>query len=245
MLIIELLETYKIDEESLIEDLRGELLYLKKFPINTVQNNMIKIIQDYKSDSKNNGHISTGSIFMAFSNPKTIKHMIIENKADYLMECTDISPLRGFFMNRARGVCIFYELLFNLSTTENGAFIRQIRELNKYMVNLHDQEINVSNLSDIDNLKMWWWDSAYHNFINKRKIAYKELLNICIAFYSSGYEYIPPYVILFIIDMYPNNYFLNIGDVSYFTLARYEKINLIESVRNYVVKLRNPQSFQN
>jgi hypothetical protein len=238
MSIVELLETYKIDEESLIEDQRGELSYLQNFLTNA-RIDIIKMIQNYKSDPKNNRRVPIGSVSMAFSNPKTIKHAIIENKADYLLEYTDNSVLKNFFMNRARGICMFYELLLKLSTTKNGTFIRQIRELNEYMVNLHDREINVANFSDIPKLKIRW-DGDYYYFIIKRKIAYMKLLDICIAFYSSGYEYMPPYGILFIVDMYPDNYFLlDIGDSSYFTLARYEKINLIESVRNYVVKLRN------
>lgn len=238
-LMVELLETYEINEKSLMADLLSEISYSKNMPLKN--EDVIKMIQDYKLDPNNNC-VPYGYIAMTFMNPKTLKHCIIEKEVDYLIECSYISMLKNFFVNRAKGIYVFYKLLSKLFTTSNSIYIRQIRELDEYMLKLHVETNDVFDSINIKKNKILW-DSIYNNFLYKRKMAYMGLLDICVAFYSSGYEFLPPYVILFIIDTFPDNYLSNDNEPVYFTLAEYEKIQLIESVRNYVVKLRNLQSF--
>lgn len=236
-----LLESYEISEESLMMDLLAEIQYLKTLVFeDDIDHDYIKMIQNYKSNP-NNKCIPFGYIAMTFMNPKTLNQIIIEKGADYLIECTDTSVSKNFFMNRAKVIYVFYKLLSKLFTTSNGLYIRQIRELNEYMIKLHNNKNHVSRVFDSTTIKKnkILWDSTYNNFLYKRKMAYMGLLDICVAFYSSGYEFIPPYVMLFIIDTFPDNYLSSDNEPVYFTLAEYEKIKLIESVRNYVVKLRN------
>lgn len=264
----DIFKKYKFDEKQFINEVNAELPTIKAYVDNKLKLNAneketnilnsMSLNYSYLSGLINVHHVPqvsiktiSNAVLDLFTDTSTIKLRTFFYKARYLIRWNSLHLAEhDYYYCHGKAFYILFELLGKMQNTSNLETLCEIKLLHKHMNDIYTfaggiSDIYIRGLQSLSKRNAEDFNNVYVNFIEIRARAHYALLNICIAFYSDGSypDILPVYCLLHIIDMFEYDLFndglFNSKVVEYRMMTRFEKIQIIESVRNKAIVLTN------